>query len=203
MTSDRRRQLVWAAVLVVLAGCILAWWQVHQVMAETPGDDPVKLEQAIDRCAQRYPQWELEMEAQYLASEQIGDRLYVAFTNEADGGSLWGAIFVRSSLRGWELSRMDTDAALPLASFKDFDAGRTIVIGTGADCGPVARWALCTMEDWTPVCSEAPQAVPFVHVEEGLLCTVAYDASGNELRELFDALQTHHGYNVRPQVRWT
>ena len=37
----------------------------------------------------------------------------------------------------------------------------------------------------------------FVHVEEGLLCTLAYDAAGNERPELFGALQTHKGYQVK------
>lgn len=203
MKKETRRQLIWAAVLVVLAGGILARWQVYQVMTAVPEKEPAKLEQAIDRCMERYPQWELDMEARYLASKQIGDRLYVAFTNEADGGSLCGAIFVRHPYWGWELSRMDTGAALPLASFEDFDAGRTIVIGTGEDCAPVARWVLCSMEDWMPVYGEAPQTVPFVHVEEGLLCTLAYDAAGNEQTELFDALQTHHGYTVKTHTRWT
>ena len=191
--KEHAAQIVSALVLAALAAAVLTAWQAWRVLAVPPGADTAALETRIDQVAVRYPQWELEMDARYLASEQIGDRLYVAFANEADGGSLWGAIFARHPLRGWEVVRMDTGAALPLASFEDFDAGRTVVIGTGADCAPVERWELCRMEDWTPVYGEALQKAPFVHVEEGLRCTLAYDAAGNERPELFDALQTHKG----------
>lgn len=181
---------------LALAAAVLAAWQAWRVLAVPPGADTAALETRIDQTAVRYPQWELEMDARYLASEQIGDRLYAAFANETDG-SLWGAIFARHPFRGWEVVRMETGADLPLKSFEDFDAGRTVVIGTGADCAPVERWTLCRMEDWTPVYGEALQAAPFVHVEEGLLCTLAYDAAGNERPELFDALQMHKGYQVK------
>lgn len=195
--KEHAAQIVSALVLAALAAAVLTAWQAWRVLAVPPGADTAALETRIDQVAARYPQWELEMDARYLASEQIGDRLYVAFANEADGGSLWGAIFARHPLRGWEVVRMDTGAALPLASFEDFDAGRTVVIGTGADCAPVERWELCRMEDWTPVYGEALQKAPFVHVEEGLLCTLAYDAAGNERPELFGALQMHKGYQVK------
>ena len=195
--KEHAAQIVSALVLAALAAAVLTAWQAWRVLAVPPGADTAALETRIDQVAVRYPQWELEMDALYLASEQIGDRLYVAFANEADGGSLWGAIFARHPLRGWEVVRMDTGAALPLTSFEDFDAGRTVVIGTGADCAPVERWELCRMEDWTPVYGEALQKAPFVHVEEGLLCTLAYDAAGNERPELFGALQTHKGYQVK------
>ena len=185
-----------AQIISALAAAVLAAWQAWRVLAVPPGADTAALETRIDQTAVRYPQWELEMDACYLASEQIGDRLYAAFANETDG-SLWGAIFARHPFRGWEVVRMETGADLPLTSFEDFDAGRTVVIGTGADCAPVERWALCRMEDWMPVYGEALQAAPFVHVEEGLLCTLAYDAAGNERPELFDALQMHKGYQVK------
>ena len=199
--KEHAAQIVSALVLAALAAAVLTAWQAWRVLAVPPGADTAALETRIDQVSVRYPQWELEMDARYLASEQIGDRLYVAFVNEADGGSLWGAIFARHPLRGWEVVRMDTGAALPLTSFEDFDAGRTVVIGTGADCAPVERWELCRMEDWTPVYGEALQKAPFVHVEEGLLCTLAYDAAGNERPELFGALQTHKGYQVKAHAR--
>lgn len=194
--KEHAAQIISVLALAALAAAVLAAWQAWRVLAVPPGADTAALETRIDQTAVRYPQWELEMDACYLASEQIGDRLYAAFANETDG-SLWGAIFARHPFRGWEVVRMETGADLPLTSFEDFDAGRTVVIGTGADCVPVERWALCRMEDWMPVYGEALQAAPFVHVEEGLLCTLAYDAAGNERPELFDALQMHKGYQVK------
>ena len=198
--KEHAAQIISVLVLAALAAAVLAAWQAWRVLAVPPGADTAALETRIDQTAVRYPQWELEMDARYLASEQIGDRLYAAFANETDG-SLWGAIFARHPFRGWEVVRMETGADLPLTSFEDFDAGRTVVIGTGADCAPVERWALCRMEDWMPVYGEALQAAPFVHVEEGLLCTLAYDAAGNERPELFGALQTHKGYQVKAHAR--
>ena len=130
--KEHAAQIISVLVLAALAAAVLAAWQAWRVLAVPPGADTAALETRIDQTAVRYPQWELEMDARYLASEQIGDRLYVAFTNEADG-SLWGAIFARHPFRGWEVVRMETGADLPLTSFEDFDAGRTVVIGTGAN----------------------------------------------------------------------
>ena len=198
-------QIISVLALAVLAAAVLAAWQAWRVLAVPPDADTAALEARIDQVAVRYPQWELEMDARYLACEQKGDRLYVAFANEAQEDALWGAIFVRHPLWGWEVAKLESvSPAASLAFFEDWDyceheQWRAVVIGDGTG-GDAACWELRRMDNDAFVYGEAASDAPFVHVEDGvqtLLCR--YDADGARLR---DPLQQGHGYHVKHHTNW-
>lgn len=193
----RVRHICVAAVLAAFL-CILALGLAVRIWSAWQELTVARMERLIDRCIQRYPQWEVEMDASIVAASTDYDgRIYAAFTNEEDN-SLWGTVFVHHVLWGWEVSELHTGVKLPLGEFTDFDAGRTIIIGTGADCEPVARWTLCRMDDGKEVYRSAALSQAFVHVEaDANLHLCAYDAMGNELKNGYDVIRMNHGYHAK------
>lgn len=140
-----KRQVVSGVLLLALAVALLGLYRA------APDESPGALEAAIDRftAENRRDVWP-EVRARVIASERVGERMYVAFVNEAEREQLYGAILRADRAGRWHGVYAVRFLGMPVGSFPSYteDGNRHVVVGTGA----VGRYGITryTVEMWFP-----------------------------------------------------